>query len=113
MSAILLGPIWARIWRDQVASCGLLALPLRAAVDLRAVADVEDVDHAAVLVDPVDDAIGATPGAVTSGQRSKQRFADRVRIFRQGGRTELQRSRGHGLRQLLCDRAPRGSLEPL
>jgi hypothetical protein len=39
--------------------------------DLRAAADVEDVDRAAVLVDPVDDAVGATPGAVTSGSYSK------------------------------------------
>jgi hypothetical protein len=93
----------------KVASCGLLASPLRAAVDLRAVADVEDVDHAAVVVDPGDDAIGTPPGAVTSGQRPKQRFADPVRIFRQGGRTELQCGGRHGLRQLLCDRAPRGS----
>ena len=93
----------------KLASCGLLASPLRAAVDLRAVADVEDVDHSAVVVDPVDDAIGTPPGAVTSGQRPKQRFADPVRIFRQGGRTELPRGGGHGLRQLLSDRAPRGS----
>src|SRR5215510_14606272 len=112
MRAILLGPIWARIWHDQARILRLLASPLRAAVDLRAVADVEDVDHAAVVVDPVDDAIGTPPGAVTSGQRPKQRFADPVRIFRHGGPTELQRGRGHGLRQLLCDRAPRGSLEP-
>jgi len=42
-----------------------------AAVDLRAVADVEDVDYAAVVVDSIDDAIGTPPGAVTSGQRPK------------------------------------------
>src|SRR5262249_9921922 len=104
--------ILARIWHDQARFLELLASPLRAAVDLRAVADVEDVDHAAVLVDPVDDAIGAPPGAITSDQWPKQRFADPVRIFRQGGRTDLQPSRGHGLWQLLCDSAPRGNLEP-
>ena len=60
----------------KLASCRLRASPLRAAVDLRAVADVEDVDHAAVLVEPVDAAIGTPPGAVASGQRPEQRFAD-------------------------------------
>jgi hypothetical protein len=30
------------------------------------VVDVEDMDNAAVLVEPVDDAIGAAPGAVTA-----------------------------------------------
>ena len=55
-----------------------MASPLRAAVGLRAVADVEDVDHMAVLVD----AIGATPGSLTSGQRPEWRFADPVRIIR-------------------------------
>jgi len=78
MSAILLGPIWARIWHDQARFLRLLASPLRAAVGLRAVADVEDVDHMAVLVD----AIGATPGSLTSGQRPEWRFADPVRIIR-------------------------------
>jgi len=39
---------------------------LRAVVNLRMVVDVEDMDNAAVLVEPVDDAIGAAPGAVTA-----------------------------------------------
>ena len=38
---------------------------LRAVVDLRAVVNIENVDNAAVLVDQVDDAIGAAQGAVT------------------------------------------------
>jgi len=39
---------------------------LEAAVDLRAVIDVEDMDGATVLVDLVDDAVGAAPGAMTA-----------------------------------------------
>jgi hypothetical protein len=46
-------------------------------IDLGAVVDVEDVGHPAGVVDPVDDAIGAAPGAVTTGQRPEQRLADR------------------------------------
>jgi hypothetical protein len=34
--------------------------------------NVEDVDHAVVLVDPVDDAVIAAPGAMTSGERPEQ-----------------------------------------
>ena len=41
---------------------------MRAVVDLRAVINIEDVDNAAVLVDAVDDAIGAAPRAVTAGE---------------------------------------------
>jgi hypothetical protein len=37
------------------------------------VVNIKDVDHAAVLVDPVDDAIGAAPGPVTASKRPKQR----------------------------------------
>jgi hypothetical protein len=50
--------------------------PLRAVVDLRAVVNIEDVDNAAVLIDPADDAIGAAPGAVTASKRPEQRLAD-------------------------------------
>jgi hypothetical protein len=52
------------------------------AVDLGAVADVEDVDGAGIFVDPVDDPVGAAPGSVTAGQRAEQRFADPVRVDR-------------------------------
>src|SRR5215472_5981530 len=46
-------------------------LSLRAVIDLPAVVDIEDVDNAAVLVDPVDDAIGSAP-------RRDSRRADRT-----------------------------------
>ena len=55
---------------------------LRAVVNLRAVVDVEDVDNAAVLVDPVDDAIGASPGTMTASERPEQRLADPLRVDR-------------------------------
>jgi hypothetical protein len=54
----------------------------RTVIDLRAVIDVEDVDNAAVLVDPVNDAIGAAPGAVTASERPEQRLADPLRVSR-------------------------------
>lgn len=44
---------------------------MRAVVDPRAVVNIEDVDDAAVLVDPVDDAIGAALRAVATSKRPK------------------------------------------
>ena len=45
---------------------------LRAVVDLEAVVNVEYVDDAAVLVDPVDDAIGAAPAVDAACNRCSQ-----------------------------------------
>src|SRR6516162_8605078 len=86
--------------------------PLWAMVDLGAVVNVEDVDNAAVLVDPVDDAITAAPGAMATGERSKQRLADPMRIGRKRGIAELQHGGGNGFRKPLGDRSPCGRLEP-
>lgn len=47
-------------------------------VDLQPMADVEDVDNAVVLADPVDHAVGAAAVAVTTGKRPGQRPADPV-----------------------------------
>ena len=55
---------------------------LRAVVDLRAVVNIEDMDNAAVLIDPVNDAIGAAPGAVTANEWPEQRLADPVGVDR-------------------------------
>jgi hypothetical protein len=55
---------------------------VRAVVDLRAVVNVEDLDCAAVLIDPVDDAVGAAPSAVTTSKRPEQRLADPLRVDR-------------------------------
>jgi hypothetical protein len=62
-------------------------------VNLRAVVDVEDVDGAGVLVDPVDDPVGTAPSSMTAGQGAEQRFADAVRIDREGGLTAPSRGR--------------------
>jgi len=51
--------------------------------------NIENVDDAAVLVDPVDHAIGAAPSAVTAGERPKQRLANWVRVVRQRRIAEL------------------------
>ncbi len=41
---------------------------LRAVVDLRAMVNIEDVNDAVALVDPINDAIGPAPRTVTTGQ---------------------------------------------
>ena len=51
-------------------------------VDLRAVVNIEDVDNAGVLVDPIDGAVGAAPGTVTASERPEPRLADPVRVNR-------------------------------
>jgi hypothetical protein len=53
-------------------------------VDLRAVIDVEHMNNAAAVVEPVDAAIRATPGTVTTFQRSEQRPADATRLTASG-----------------------------
>ena len=52
--------------------------------------DVEDVDGVVFFVDPVDDPVGAAAGSVTTRQRAEQRFADAVRVDREGGLAEFQ-----------------------
>ena len=85
---------------------------LRAVVDLRAVINIENVHNAAVLVDSVNDAVGAAPGAVTTRKRPEQRLAYLLRVHRERGITELQYRSGNGLREPLGDRSPCGRLEP-
>jgi len=38
--------------------------------------DVENVDNVVTLIDPVDDAISAAPGTMTTCQRPEQRLAE-------------------------------------
>ena len=80
-------------------------------IDLRAMVNIEDVHHAAALIDPVDDAIGAAPGAMTSGERPEQRLADPVRVDRERSITELQHGGGNGFREPWGDRSSCGRLE--
>jgi hypothetical protein len=37
-------------------------------IDLRPMVDVKNMDGAAALVDPVDDAVGAAPGSVATSE---------------------------------------------
>lgn len=83
-----------RIQAPSASACGRPArrgagghvdLPARTGavqVDLGAVVDVEDVNAASFLLDPVDDSVGAAPGSVTACERAEQRFTDAVRIDR-------------------------------
>jgi hypothetical protein len=64
------------------------------AVGFGAVVDVEDVDDAVVFIDPVDDPVRAAEGSMTASQRAEQRFADAVRVDREGGLAELQHGSG-------------------
>src|SRR5262249_14923134 len=85
---------------------------LWAVVDLRTMIDVENVDDVVALVDPVDDAIGAASGTMTTCQRPKERLADPLRVDRKCSLAELQYRSGNALRKPLGDRSPRSWLEP-
>lgn len=65
--------------------------------------DVKYVDDLVLVVDPIDDSVGAAPGTVASRQRAKQRFADLVRPLSQPASTELHHGRGHSLGQALSN----------
>jgi hypothetical protein len=54
------------------------------------VVNIEGMHDVAVLVDPVDDAIGAAQRAVTAGEWPVQRLADPMRIDRKRGIAEFQ-----------------------
>jgi hypothetical protein len=79
-------------------------------IDLQA-GNVEDVHNAAGLVDPIDDAVGAAPGAMTASERPEQRLADPARVVGQRGIAEVQDGGSNCFRKPLGDRPPRGSLE--
>ena len=90
-AAVTLG--WLGRYRS-IGSPRLVMLSGVRAVDLGAVVNVEDMDDAAVFVDPVDDPVGAAAGSVTACERAEQRFADAVRVDRQGGLAEFQHGGG-------------------
>jgi hypothetical protein len=56
------------------------------------VTDVHHRDHARLVVDPVDDAVGAAPSAEPVIQRRKQPLADAMWLFQQWAGDELLRS---------------------
>jgi hypothetical protein len=80
---------------------------LRPTVNLRAAIDVENVNDAAALVDPVDDAIGAAQRTVTTGQWPEERLTYTVRADRKCSLAELQHRSGNALRKPFGDGSPR------
>ena len=83
-----------------------------AMVDLRAVVNIKDMDDATVLIDPVDDAIGAALGAVTASERPEQRLGDPLRVDCQRGIAELQHGGGDGFWKPLGNCSTCGRLKP-
>jgi hypothetical protein len=75
------------------------------------VVNIEDVHNVVVLVDPVDDAVGAAPSAMTASERPEERLADPVRIDRKRGIAKFQHGGGNGFRKSLGNRSPGGRLE--
>ncbi len=63
--------------------------------------NIEDVYDAAVLIDPVDDAISTASRTVTAGQRPEQWLADSLRVDPKRGITELQHGGGNSFRKPL------------
>jgi len=64
---------------------------LSRSVDVGAVFDGQDGDQVELVVDAVDHAVVAAPGAVQPGQAELERLADPVRIGGQGAVQELHR----------------------
>ena len=85
---------------------------LGAVIYLRAMVNIEDVDDAPALVDAVNDAIGAAPGAVTARERPEQGLAYPLRVHSECSIAELEHSCGNGFGKPMSDCAPRGRLEP-
>ena len=80
-------------------------------VDLRALVNIEDVHNVLVLVDSVDDAVGAAPSAMTASERPEERLADPVRVDRKRGIAEFKHGGRNGFRKSLGNRSPCGRLE--
>jgi hypothetical protein len=74
---------------------------LRAVISLPTVVNFENVNCAAALVDPVNNAISAAPGTVTADKWPEQWLADPVRVHPERGIAELQHGRGYALRKPL------------
>lgn len=77
-------------------------------VDARTMVDIEHFDDVGLFVDMVDDTVGPAACAVTAGQRAEERFTDPARTQGQGGLTEFEHRRRHGLREPFGDGTARG-----
>ena len=76
------------------------------AVYVAAVTDIYHRDNAHLVVNPVDDAVGAAACAEPIGQRRQQSFADTMRFPQQGTSHELICRCCHCLRQALGECTP-------
>src|SRR5262249_58498849 len=77
-------------------------------VDIGSVVDVEDGDRSGVVVDAVDDAVGAASGPVAAVQSSEEWFAYAVGVDGQGLLAELQHGGGDRFGQSVGDGPPSG-----
>jgi hypothetical protein len=75
------------------------------------VVNIEDVHNVLVLVDPIDDAVGAAPSAMTAREWPEERLSDAVRVERKRGIAELKHGSRNGFRKSLGNRSPCGRLE--
>jgi hypothetical protein len=65
------------------------------------VIDVEHMNDAGVLIDPVDETIGTAPSPVTAGERAEQWLANTMRINGKRSVAELQYGGSNGFREPL------------
>ena len=70
--------------------------------------DVEDRDASLLVVDTVDDAVGASPGAVPIIERDMETLADSLGDVQQRPDDELVCCEGNGLGQMLRKLTSRG-----
>jgi hypothetical protein len=79
-----------------------------AVVRIPAVCDVDDRHGSRRVVAAVDDAVGASPGAVTIIERGVEALADSLRVVQQRPDDELVCGEGNSLGQMLrrADVAP-------
>lgn len=68
--------------------------------------NVDDSHDSLRVIDPVDDAIGPAPGAVTVGQRWSEAFADAVRFVEKRPHDELVRRERRRLGQAVGKLTP-------
>ncbi len=112
VGVIIPKPISPRIRHDHGCSPYGSGSALGSVVDLRAVIDIKNVNNTAALVDPVDDAVGAASGTMTTCQWPEEWLADPLGVDRKCGFAELQYRSGNALRKPLGNRSPCSRLEP-
>jgi hypothetical protein len=73
--------------------------------------NVEHMNDAGILVDPVDGAVGTAPGAVTTSERAEQWLANAMRVDCQRRIAEFQHRGRHSFGESLRYRSPRRTLK--